>query len=82
MSQNFNEPRKEPPLPIPRTRQTHTFATLEVSAAAYDEIAAKLREAEYDHAFMSGGAIDMHGIGLIRENTENSQHGKELETPK
>jgi len=46
-------------------RFTHTFAELEVSAAAYDEIAAKLRAAGYDHAFVNG-AIDMHGIGLTR----------------
>lgn len=44
---------------------THTFAELEVSAAAYDEIAGKLREAGYGHAFVDG-AIDMHGIGLTR----------------
>lgn len=44
---------------------THTFATLEVSAEAYDEIAGKLREAGYDHAFVTG-AIDMHGIGITR----------------
>jgi hypothetical protein len=55
-------------------RQTHTFAELELSAAAYDEIAAKLREAGYDHAFelgpsgvpYAGGPIDMHGIGVTR----------------
>lgn len=43
---------------------THTYAMLEVSRAAYDEIAAKLREAGYDHAFRPEGcrmAIDMHG---------------------
>ena len=51
---------------------THTVATMEVSAVAFDEIAAKLREAGYDHAFLrikqDGGAaiIDMHGIGLLR----------------
>ena len=55
-------------------RQTHTYATLEVSAAAYDEIADKLKHAGYAHAFMREvGArpeqpetIDMHGIGLVR----------------
>lgn len=53
-------------------RQTHTYAELEVSAAAYDEIAAKLKAAGYDHAFMSGedvnghATIDMHGIGITR----------------
>lgn len=46
-------------------RQTHTYAELEVSAAAYDEIAGKLRAAGYDHAFHDG-TIDMHGIGLTR----------------
>ena len=44
-------------------RVTHTYATLEISKAAYDEIAEKLRAAEYDHAF-DGGLIDMHGIAL------------------
>lgn len=53
-------------------RQTHTYAELELSQAAYDEIAGKLRAAGYDHAFMTGEdangppAIDMHGIGVTR----------------
>jgi hypothetical protein len=45
---------------------THTYALLDVSPAAYDEIAAKLREAGYDHAFGDEGEIDMHGIALGR----------------
>jgi hypothetical protein len=45
------------------TRSTHTYATLGVSQAAYDEIAEKLRAAEYHHAF-DGPLIDMHGIAL------------------
>lgn len=45
-------------------RQTHTYAELQLSPAAYDEIATKLRTASYDHAFMDDGAIDMHGIGV------------------
>lgn len=44
---------------------THTFATLEVPAAAFDFIAAKLKEAGYEHAFVDG-ALDMHGIGLVK----------------
>lgn len=48
-------------------RITHTYATLEISAAAYDEIALKLRAAGYVHAFHPGSsAIDMQGIGLLR----------------
>lgn len=47
-------------------RSTYTFATLEVSAAAYLEIRAKLEEADYQHAIREDGAIDMHGIGLVR----------------
>lgn len=46
-------------------RSTHTFAELDVSPAAYDEIRGKLEEAGYQHAFI-GSAIDMHGIGLVR----------------
>lgn len=45
---------------------THTFAELEVSPAAYDEIRGLLEAAGYQHAFLDGGAIDMHGIGLVR----------------
>lgn len=47
--------------------QTHTYAALEVTPAVYDEIAQKLRDADYHHAFdEQTGAIDMHGIGLVR----------------
>lgn len=57
---------------------THTYAELEVSRATYDEIAAKLREAGYDHAFMPERGrheptIDMHGIGLILEGTQMAE---------
>lgn len=44
-------------------RSTHTVATLQVSAAAFNEIADKLRAAGYDHAFVDG-LIDMTGIGI------------------
>jgi hypothetical protein len=46
---------------------THTYALLELSQVAYDEIAAKLRTAGYDHVFDNdepGATIDMHGIGV------------------
>jgi len=46
---------------------THTYAELEISGAAYDEIYNKLRDADYQHAFMENGVIDMHGIGIARE---------------
>jgi len=52
-------------------RQTHTFATLEVSQAVFDEIEKKLREAGYDHAFVDG-LIDMHGIALERESKHST----------
>jgi hypothetical protein len=52
--------------------QTHTFATLEVSQAVFDEIAAKLREAGYDHSFVDG-LIDMHGIALERTKTADHE---------
>lgn len=47
-------------------RQTHTYVTLEVSEATWNEIAAKLREAGYDHVFGDGGEIDMHGLALVQ----------------
>lgn len=56
---------------VTELRQTHTFATLEVSQAAFDEIEKKLREAGYDHAFVDG-LIDMHGIALEREKSDQS----------
>lgn len=43
---------------------THTYALLEVSRATFEEIACKLRDAGYDHAFIEDGEIDMHGIAL------------------
>jgi tRNA A37 threonylcarbamoyladenosine dehydratase len=42
---------------------THTYAILDVSKRTYDEIAQKLRDAQYDHAF-DRDVIDMHGIAL------------------
>lgn len=48
------------------TKQTYTIAELELSPAAYDEIATKLRAAGYDHAFGPDGTLDMSGIGVVR----------------
>ncbi len=46
-------------------RQTHTYAVLPVSKAAFDEIKGKLEAAGYQHVFDNNGAIiDMHGIAL------------------
>lgn len=54
-------------------RQTHTYAELELSQSAYDEVSRKLVEAGYGHVFgvghEHGDAIDMRGIGVTREET-------------
>ena len=50
---------------------THTYVTLEISAAAYDEIAAKLLKAGYSHCFNDDGEIDMHGLALVKSETED-----------
>ncbi len=54
-------------------RQTHTFVTLEVSQAAYREIEAKLRAADYGHCFIERNdgstVIDMAGIALELEES-------------
>lgn len=47
---------------------SHTYAILQLSAAAFQEIETKLHEAGYEHAFdtaAEGGlTIDMHGIAV------------------
>jgi len=43
---------------------THTYVTLPVSRATYDEVTKLLRAAEYDHCF-EDGEIDMHGLALV-----------------
>lgn len=47
------------------TRSTYTFVLMELSQQAYDEIAAIMRKAGYDHAFGADGEIDMHGIAVV-----------------
>lgn len=55
---------------------THTYTTLQVSRSAFDEIAAKLSAAGYEHAFdvdaHSEPVIDMHGIGLISHDASDA----------
>lgn len=48
-------------------RSTHTYVELEVSPAAYEEIAGNLRAAGYGHVFGADGEIDMHGLALTKE---------------
>ena len=44
---------------------TYTYVILEVSREVFNEIANKLRTADYHHAFNNEGTvIDMHGIAL------------------
>jgi hypothetical protein len=45
-------------------RNTHTYVILEIDPEAFNDIKKKLRDAGYDHAFMPGGEIDMHGIAI------------------
>ena len=55
---------------IMNLRQTHTCAILELSEPAFKEIAQKLQEAGYSHAFDGEGkecTIDMHGIAVQAE---------------
>jgi hypothetical protein len=56
-------------------RQTHTFVELPVSCEAYEEIAVKLKAADYGHVFMPDGQIDMHGIALVREDERPALKG-------
>lgn len=45
-------------------RSTHTFVTLEISRAAYDEIRSKLAAADYGHCFIDDNTVDMTGIAV------------------
>lgn len=45
---------------------SRTYAELKVSPRTWREIAEKLKKAGWDHAFVGGGTIDMHGVGLVR----------------
>ncbi len=51
-------------------RQTHTFALLELSGPAFEEVKGKLTAAGYGHAFTEVDGkpvIDMHGIAVVAE---------------
>ena len=49
---------------------THTYAVLEISAEAFDEISKKLNDAGYYTAFDNKGLrIDMQGIALVRKSS-------------
>ena len=45
---------------------TRTYAIMELSDAAYCEIANQMRIAGYEYAFGRNGEIDMHGIAVVR----------------
>lgn len=56
----------------------YTYVELEISAAAYQEIADKLQSAGYSHAFHAredgnGYNIDMHGIAVCKEQGHGQQ---------
>jgi len=43
---------------------THTYAILQVSRRAWDEIHMRLMGANYTHVYSKGDILDMHGIAL------------------
>lgn len=54
-------------------RTTHTVALLQLSTAAYKEIADKMKAAGYDHAFNETDGvvfIDMGGIGVTSQEPD------------
>lgn len=52
-------------------RATHTYALLEVSEEAYEEIKRKLLDAGYDQVITLFGEIDMMGIALIKAKEDH-----------
>lgn len=62
-------------------RSTYTYATLEVSNAAFKEIIEKLRTAGYADQFVERGNnvdIDMHGIALVTKCNHDWNGGEML----
>ncbi len=57
---------------------TRTFTTLPVSPAAYEEIRTKLLAAGYPQTARRDGAIDMHGIAVVVDQTRCGRCGGEL----
>ncbi len=63
-------------------RTTHTYVTMEISAAAYYEISGKLRDTHYDHCFLHenmAGEIPllvMAGIALKMDETAQRLVGR------
>ena len=59
-------------------RTTRTFATLEVSSAAYNEIKNKLVAADYAQYCIDEreGTIDMNGIALVEEGKRDLHQGR------
>jgi hypothetical protein len=56
-------------------RTTYTYAILDVSQAAFEEIKAKLEAAGYQHAFGEDDGrtvIDMHGIAVAPEDSTDT----------
>jgi hypothetical protein len=53
----------------------HTYAVLQVSAAAYNEVRRLLEDAGYGHAFHQDDdrvLIDMHGIALSKDAADSA----------
>ena len=57
-------------------RKTHTFVEMAVSASTYLEVLKKLEDADYRHAILEDGSLDMHGIALVPELPEYLQDPK------
>ena len=51
---------------------SYTYALLGVSPATYEEIKKKLLESGYQHAINDDGEIDMHGIALVKEKSDET----------
>lgn len=61
---------------------SHTYVLLDVTQAAYDEIATKLQGAGYAPAFhreRAGAVIDMHGIAVRGPRVQHATHTQEEE---
>lgn len=60
---------------------SHTYAVLQISRAAFDEIRSKFKDAGYEHAFddaaEGGPVVNMHGVAVQALHEDPTQDRKQ-----
>ena len=58
---------------------TYTYAKMPVSKSTYNEIKRKLKKANYDHAILKNGCLNMQGLALaVEEKSKPAKKGRDV----